>query len=580
MYKTLSKYLPLFAGAILLAIALYLALVPNITVTESRQRGDFEKITEFTVTEKEAEGTPLGMVQEYRMTLDPFQSNSTPHLAFYARHQYVRVWIGEELVYALMPSGQNRIGKTVGLNWVMVHLHSEDVGKEVLVEIIPVYTSHADRSPQFFLGSELGVYSQRLKEDLPQIVLSIVSLLIGFLFAAFGIGRLLRGKQEQGLAALGFFACLMGIWRLTDIRFAAFIFPDHPVLLAYLSIATLMMCMIPLCIYEARKQKDRRIVYGYSIATALVCLVQILLQLTGRRDFRETLTWSHVMIVAGVACIIMGAIVNRRYLKDETKFDKLLPLIFILGVMTDVGVYYGTGSSNNLFFSVLSIVLFVGLSGGKTIYNYLHQEKLLAQKEVELTEARVAVTISQIQPHFLYNALNSIAELCIQNPDQARTATVDFAEYLRVNLKSIQTKTVVPFAEELAHIRRYLDLEKMRFDERLNIILDIQATDFVLPQLSIQPLIENAVKHGVGQKEEGGTVTVSTREEKDCFLIVIADDGVGFDADEIINDGKAHIGVENSRNRLKTLCGGTIEIKSEKGKGTRATVRIPKEKSQ
>lgn len=574
-----AKYLPLIVGLFLVIVAGYFFAINDITLATSRDCGDFTAITDYTVTEKQAEDAPLGFVQEYRMTLNEYEGESTPHLIFYARHQYVRVFIGDELVYSLMPSEENHIGKTVGLNWVKVHLKNTDLGKEILVEITPVYASHADRVPEFLLGSELGVYQHQLRTDMPQIVLGVVAILMGLIFVFFGLLRKFQKKPENTLVALGLFSAIIGLWRLTDIRYAAFAFSEHPVLLAYLSIATLMMCIVPLCRYSARNHKHRHLTDGYSIVTSLVCLAQIVLQLSGIKDFRETLTWSHIMIVAGVVCIVIGALINRKYIRrDVPLVERLLPIVFASGVMIDVVIYFVVDSSYNLLFTLLSLNIYIGISGVRTIYNYLHQEKLLAQKEAELTEARVAVTLSQIQPHFLYNSLNTIAELCYEDPMKARTATVDFAEYLRVNLKAIQTKTLVPFTDELAHIRRYTDLEKMRFDERLNVIFDIRATDFVLPQLSVQPLVENAVKHGVCEKEEGGTVTVSTDEQEDCFRIIITDDGVGFDADTVENDGQVHIGLTNSRNRLADLCGGTVEITSGKGKGTTATIRIPKEK--
>lgn len=576
-----AKYLPLIVGLILVIIAVYLFAVKDITVTSSRECGDFVEITDYTVAEKQAEDTPLGFVQEYRMTLNEYDGESTPHLIFYARHQYVRVFIGDELAYFLMPSGENRIGKTTGLHWVEVHLKNSDVGKEILVEITPVYADHADRVPEFLLGSELGVYQHQLRTDMPQIVLSIVAILMGLIFVFFGLLRKIQKKPEHTLVPLGAFSAIIGLWRLTDIRYAAYALEDHPVLLAYLSIATLMMCIVPLCQYAARNHKYRYLADGYSIATSLVCIVQIVLQLAGVKDFRETLTWSHIMIVVGVVCIVISALINRKYARrDVPAIERFLPLVFAAGVMVDVVIYFAADSSSDLLYTLLSLIIFIGISGIRTIYNYLHQEKLLAQKEAELAEARVAVTLSQIQPHFLYNSLNSIAELCRQDPEKARTATVDFAEYLRVNLKSIQTKTLVPFMDELVHIRRYVDLEKMRFDDRLNVIFDVRATDFVLPQLSVQPLVENAIKHGVCQKEDGGTVVIHTDEAEDSYRIVITDDGVGFDVEAVENDGQVHIGLANSRNRLRDLCGGTIEIKSEIGKGTTAVIRIPKEKNR
>lgn len=203
-------------------------------------------------------------------------------------------------------------------------------------------------------------------------------------------------------------------------------------------------------------------------------------------------------------------------------------------------------------------------------------EKERAQKE--LYEAEVKIMVSQIRPHFLYNALTSIAMLCELDPKTAKEATIAFSKYLRGNMDSLKQTKAVPFEQELSHIKNYLFIEKLRFDDLLNIEYDIQTTDFEVPQLSIQPLVENAVKHGVGMAEDGGTVTISTRETDDAFEVIISDDGVGFDVNAPKkDDGRSHIGMENTRKRLKEMCGADIIIESEVGKGTTARVIIPKE---
>ena len=144
------------------------------------------------------------------------------------------------------------------------------------------------------------------------------------------------------------------------------------------------------------------------------------------------------------------------------------------------------------------------------------------------------------------------------------------------NMDSLRQTAPVPFATELEHLKKYLYIEQLRFADKLNIEYDIQDVDFEIPLLSIQPLVENAVKHGVGMKEEGGTVKISTRETDTAHLVIIEDDGVGFDPNEKKNDGRSHIGMENTKKRLRDMCGGEVIITSEIGKGTVAKVIIPK----
>ncbi|MEG2324342.1 MAG: histidine kinase [Anaerovoracaceae bacterium] len=203
-------------------------------------------------------------------------------------------------------------------------------------------------------------------------------------------------------------------------------------------------------------------------------------------------------------------------------------------------------------------------------------DKKLQEKEIQLLQSRISIMLSQIQPHFLYNTLTAICGLCDENPKEAKKVTAEFADYLRHNLESLTQSTPVPFEDELRHTKVYLGIEKKRFEQRLNIVYDIANIDFRIPALTIQPLVENAVKHGVTRKKSGGTVTLSTRKLEDCYEIIIADDGVGFDVNEPLTDPNTHVGIENVRCRLWSICRGTLNIKSTVGDGTTAIIKIPR----
>lgn len=207
-----------------------------------------------------------------------------------------------------------------------------------------------------------------------------------------------------------------------------------------------------------------------------------------------------------------------------------------------------------------------------------NMEAELARQETELSKNRVNIMHSQIQPHFLFNALTSISVLCERDPLQAQTALNDFADYLRGNLDSLKRAAPVPFSRELKHVETYLSLEKMRFEDELNVVYDIQTDGFLIPSLTVQPLVENAVKYGVGKKPGGGTVTITTREQEECYQITVSDDGVGYDPGETQYDGRTHIGINNVRARLASMVGGTLTVESAVGSGTTAVIQIPKEK--
>lgn len=145
-------------------------------------------------------------------------------------------------------------------------------------------------------------------------------------------------------------------------------------------------------------------------------------------------------------------------------------------------------------------------------------------------------------------------------------------------MNSIKDEHPIPFETELSHLKTYLSLEKMRFGDDLNIVYDIGVTDFTIPSLTVQPLVENAVKHGVGMKEDGGTVTISTKEYDDRYGVVVYDDGVGFDTTKPNPDtSSTHLGIENIKERISTMCNGDVTIESEAGKGTVSTIKIFKD---
>lgn len=240
-------------------------------------------------------------------------------------------------------------------------------------------------------------------------------------------------------------------------------------------------------------------------------------------------------------------------------FFALFPIFPLIGLVFDI-IFENTSISYlGALFSVM--ILF-----GYVYMNKTHQ----------IGEQRNSLITSQIKPHFMYNTLTSIAALCDIDPKKAKEVTISFSSYLRKNLDSISVKGPISFSSELEHVNAYLVIEKTRFGDRVNYEFDIRAYDFRLPALTIQPLVENAVKHGICQKKKGGTVKISSFENKNSYVIVIEDDGVGFDFSKEKKDGKNHVGLTSVRDRLNYYCRGTLQVYSKIGEGSKITISIPK----
>ncbi len=189
---------------------------------------------------------------------------------------------------------------------------------------------------------------------------------------------------------------------------------------------------------------------------------------------------------------------------------------------------------------------------------------------------------AQIQPHFLFNTLNTIASLSENDTDRMVNLLDHFGNYLRNSFDGSNTESVVSIKHELDLVRSYVYIEQERFSDRLEVVWEVDADlDFELPPLSIQPLVENAINHGVLNQIEGGTVTIRITKNKEGYEVLIADDGVGIAEDKMrhILDGKQGnrrgVGLANTHHRLVKLNGEGLEVNSEFGKGTVIRFSIP-----
>ena len=263
------------------------------------------------------------------------------------------------------------------------------------------------------------------------------------------------------------------------------------------------------------------------------------------------------LYLTGYITLSVGILVDCFYTNGLINFmsSQFMPICFTIFIITFVVIYF------------------------EKISRIFNTALKTAEIEKELEIANTSLMISQIQPHFLYNALNTIKYLIKRDPKAAEKAVISFSRYLRGNMDSITQKAPIPFADELEHTKHYCDIELLRFGDKLNIVYDTPVTEFSLPALSVQPIVENAIKHGVTKKTDGGTVTVTTGENEKYYIITVKDDGVGFDVqnpDLKPSETHAHIGINNVRERLENMVNAKFIIESQIGVGTCVTIKIPK----
>src|SRR5579862_436326 len=236
-------------------------------------------------------------------------------------------------------------------------------------------------------------------------------------------------------------------------------------------------------------------------------------------------------------------------------------------------------NSNHAWSNVLIVVTtLVAVGLPVRIWNNTRIQRKLEEQELALMQARVDALISQINPHFLFNTLNTVSSLVRFDPDTARTVVLKLSNILRRRLKT--QIHFSPLKQEIEFIDDYLDIEVVRFGrDKLQIRKEIDADtlEVVVPSMILQPLVENAIRHGIGPKIEGGTITLRSSRKNGRLTVEVIDDGVGIPEDrqhEVYDSG---IGISNVRERLKVLYGqeSTFQIESKPGKGTSIRFEIP-----
>ena len=316
----------------------------------------------------------------------------------------------------------------------------------------------------------------------------------------------------------------------------------------------------------------------------LVNAVLLVLPILTDTLFYDTwLYWAAAQMLVNI--ILLGCLIREFFVaKGKERWlyiGSILPLIsFCVDViMTDLGLWEG-GVVSKYIFTVFFIAAMVAvLKIIPNSINALAKAKELETEKIvlnaQLTESRVSTMMSQIRPHFIYNTLGSIEQLCNIDPGKAGELVHNFAKYLRGNFGELDNPKPILMSQEMEHVRHYISIENVRFPD-MTFSFEMKSDDFHIPALTIQPIVENAIKHGLMKLQKGGTIRVVSYETDTHYCVRVEDDGVGFDTNVLLNERK-HVGIRNIRGRLKAMVNGTLEIESTQGVGTKVLIMIPKE---
>ena len=304
--------------------------------------------------------------------------------------------------------------------------------------------------------------------------------------------------------------------------------------------------------------------------TGLVFEIEETMALSKGSFYYWNILFSYVYVVVSFVLIILTVIKDKN--RASRKKNELLLFVMVVPVISSCVQVAVEGVPILWPITALSFYLLYEIEGQHFLeFNATKQAEL----EAELAKNKIAIMMSQIQPHFLYNTLTTIKALVGQDPAQAQAVITEFSSYLRTNMDSLDLTTPVDFTKELEHTKTYTKIEQLRFPD-LEVEYDIKDINFRLPSLSVQPMVENAIKHGLRNRTApGGKVIIRTYEEDEHHIVQIIDNGAGFSVLSTSDSSRSHIGLVNTKRRIEVMMHGVFQIESTPNVGTTITFVIP-----
>ena len=415
--------------------------------------------------------------------------------------------------------------------------------------------------------------------------IGMILMLISIVFLGIALfSTLIHVKSSNLIWLIGLmvlFAGLYFFYRAEGIYFhSESTISNTTILGAAMMFYMLFLSILVTCLLKTMKKVGNIAVILLGAANAVFFVLPII------TDVRFYDTWSWWAIVQLASNTVIAICLVREICVTKTKERWLyggafLPLFaFAADVFgTKIAIWKGGVISQYVFIVLLAVAVIMVLKFIPSNINAVAKAKELETEKIvlnaELAESRISTMMSQIRPHFIYNTLGSIEQLCKLDPPKASELVHNFAKYLRGNFGELDNPKPILMSQEMEHVRHYVSIENVRFPD-MTFTFEMNSENFLLPALTVQPIVENAIKHGLMKLPRGGTIHVVSYETDTAYCISVEDDGVGFDTGVLIDDRK-HVGLRNIRERLKVMVNGTLEIESTVGVGTKVLVTIPKE---
>ena len=509
-------------------------------------------------------------------------------IAFYLDHISLTFYeVGSE---PFMLDMENPIyGNSVcGVNWEAYYLTSES---EDLIEIL-IHNPHNygnenaidEMLSKVTLWTPIEFEKDVLDSGATQRNVGLVIIIASVMFLGTALfSSLIHVKNSKTIWILGLVILFAGIY-FTYSSFGIAFWSESIIFnTSILGISMMLYTFFLSALITASFKKMKKVGVVTCLMLGVINVIFFILPILTKLFFYDI--WHYWSIIQSVAnLMLIACTINELiYAKGKNKLiciGAFLPLVaFIVdAIATFTGLWEGGITSQYVFTLLFIVAIIVLLRIIPNSINAIAKAKELEREKLilntQLTESRVSTMMSQIRPHFIYNTLGSIEQLCELDPHKAGELVHNFAKYLRGNFGELDNPKPILMSKEMEHVHYYINIENVRFPD-MTFSFEMNSSDFYIPALTIQPIVENAIKHGLMKLSKGGTIKVVSYETEENYCVTVEDDGAGFDT-TILLDERKHVGIRNIRGRLKAMVNGTLEIQSTIGIGTKVLIIIPK----
>lgn len=503
-------------------------------------------------------------------------------VSFYLDYIMMTISVNGEVVFGGYPYSESLIRDLCSKAWVSWYVPALGLEDEIEIRLHNPYRFGNAAAYNEFLQNIFPATQEKLlsyfeKKTLPYWMTGFGMLICALVFLGVALAGFVQCHKNTHLFATGGLLVLFAGWFIMFDNLDISLYNPMYVMNSYARQICLMLFIFELFVFTRcfLSGVPQRIASGVIAVSACVNAVLMIVSLaSGRTLFGLMLPWMmvHMILLVLMALLCVYQVWS---CKGATRMllsgGCVLYAAVLLEAINGQTCWWGEMILVKVVFTVLLLTYTVWEVHliPKNYMAALREEKLAK----ELQESRVMLSLGQIRSHFIYNVLAAINYTGQHDAKKANDAVECFVRYLRSNVDVLQHDKLIPFEQELSHLRDYVALEKIHYDEEIHFEEQLGVTDFLIPPLVLQPLVENAIHHGFDKMQKTGTIKLRVTQSVDSIIIVVSDDGEGFDQTKPMREGA--VGVGNVRFRLEHMIDGRMNIESHPGEGTTVTMMMP-----